>query len=312
MDILLCGSFDDEERNEWLDTLRTAFPDGRWHLTKDAIDPREIQAAVVANPLPGSLQGLPNLQLIQSLWAGVDRLMQDKSLPSQVPIARMVDPTMNQAMAETALWATLSLHRGFFRYAAQQRSGRWQQWPQRRANEVKVTVLGMGQMGRCCAHALAAQGYRVTGWRTKRAETDGGINICSGDEALAKLLAESDVVINLLPLTTETVGILNARLFAAMRPATGLVNLARGAHLVDADLLAALDNGQIGHAVLDVFNQEPLPVDHPFWRHPQVTLLPHVAAMTDNRSAAAIVAENLRAIRDGKPLANLVDRARGY
>lgn len=312
MEILLCGSFDDEERNEWLKMLQAAFPDGRWHSSHDSFDPHNIQAAVVANPLPGSLQGLPNLQLIQSLWAGVDRLMQDESLPNQVPIARMVDPMMNRAMAETALWATLSLHRGFFRYAAQQSSGVWQQWPQRRADEVNVAVLGMGQMGSTCAHALAAQGYQVTGWRTKRAATEDSINTYAGEEALATLLAASDVVINLLPLTAETRGMLNAQLFAAMRHGAGLVNLARGAHLVEADLLAALDNGQIGHAVLDVFNQEPLPVDHPFWRHPQVTLLPHVAAMTDNRSAAAIVAENLSALRDGKPLANLVDRARGY
>lgn len=312
MEILLCGSFDDQARNEWLAVLRAAFPDGRWLTPQDSFDPAKIEAAVVANPLPGSLQRLPNLRLIQSLWAGVDRLMQDASLPSQVPVARMVDPTMNQAMAQTALWATLSLHRGFFRYAAQQHSGVWQQWPQRRADEVSVTVLGMGQMGRCCAHALAAQGYKVTGWRAKPAATGDGIESYTGHKALATLLAESDVVINLLPLTAETRGILNARLFANMRYGAGLVNLARGAHLVEADLLAALGEGRIGHAVLDVFDQEPLPVDHPFWQHPQVTLLPHVAAITDNRSAASIVAENLRALRDGTPLANLVDRARGY
>lgn len=312
MDILLCGSFDDDERNKWLETLAAAFPDGRWHVTKEAVDPRQIRAAVVANPLPGSLLGLPNLELIQSLWAGVDRLMQDESLPAQVPIARMVDPAMNQAMAETALWATLSLHRRFYRYAAQQHSGQWRQMPQRRADEVRVTVMGMGQMGQRCAGALAAQGYPVTGWRTKRGITEAGIDIHTGADALTRLLAESEVVINLLPLTPDTRGILDARLFAAMRPGAGLVNLARGAHLIEADLLAALASGQVGHAVLDVFNEEPLPVDHAFWGHPQVTLLPHVAAMTDNRSASAMVAKNLRALRDARPLANLVDRERGY
>ncbi len=312
MDIVVCGSFDDQERNQWLEALRTAFPEGRWHLSVDDVAADQIEVAVVANPLPGTLRQLPNLRLIQSLWAGVDRLMGDDSVPTHVPVARMVDPAMNQAMAETALWATLSLHRGFFRYAAQQRSGLWQQWPQRRADEYNVALLGMGQMGRCCARALVAQGYKVTGWSTRHLAMDDGIEVLGGTAALPTLLAGSDLVINLLPLTAETTGILDAKLFAAMRRGAGLVNLGRGAHLVEADLLAALADGQIGHAVLDVFREEPLPAEHPFWSHQQVTVLPHVAALTDTRSAARVVAQNLRALRDGRPLANLVDRARGY
>lgn len=312
MDIFLCGSFDDQDRNTWLEALRAAYPDGRWHHTLDTIDPQLIEAAVVANPPQGALRELPNLRLIQSLWAGVDRLVRDDTLPSDVPVARMVDPAMNRAMAETALWATLSLHRGFFRYAAQQRSGHWQQWQQHRAGEVRIALLGMGQMGRCAAQALTVQGYKVTGWSTRRAVTDEGIDVVCGRQALTELLAESDVVINLLPLTPDTTGILDAHLFAAMRRGAGLVNLARGAHLIEADLLAALSEGKIGHAVLDVFAQEPLPAEHPFWQHPNITVLPHVAAMTDTRSAAGVVAHNLRALRDGRPLANLVDRTRGY
>lgn len=312
MDILLCGTFDDHARDQWLAALREAYPEGRWHLSRETTAAEDIKVVVAANPAPGALQGLPSLELIQSLWAGVDRLLKDDSLPGQVPVARMVDPAMNQAMAETALWATLSLQRGFFRYAAQQADARWLQWPQRRADEMNVTVLGMGQMGRCCAHALAAQGYRVRGWRTREATTQNGIAIHCGSEALMQLAGDSDVLINLLPLTAETQGILDARLFSAMRPGAGLINLARGAHLVEADLLAALAQEQVGHAVLDVFDHEPLPPEHPFWRHPQVTVLPHIAAMTDERSAAAVVASNLRALRDGTPLANLVERDRGY
>jgi len=300
MKVLLCGSFDPGERDGWLQALGAAMHEARWLDESSArVRPAEVQAAVVANPPPGSLQGLPNLRLIQSLWAGVDRLLADTTLPAGVPIARMVDPAMNAAMAETALWAVLSLHRGFFAYARQQQQGLWQPLPQCRADEVGVLVLGQGQMGRTAAARIAALGYRVQGWRR-----DG--------TPLEPLLRQSQIVINLLPLTPETHGILNAALFAAMPQGASLVNLARGRHLVDADLLAALDSGHLQHAVLDVFHSEPLPAEHPFWRHPQVTVLPHAAAATDARSAAAVAVANLRAVRDGAPVAHLVEKTRGY
>jgi glyoxylate/hydroxypyruvate reductase A len=227
----------------------------------------------------------------------------------------MVDPAMNAAMAETALWAVLSLHRGFFDYAAQQRTGEWRQHGQRRADEVSVLVLGLGQMGSAVALRLAAQGYRVSGWRAAAAGDRPalpGVTVHTGTDALATLLPSTDIVVNLLPLTPATQGLLDARLFAALPGGASLVNLARGAHVVDADLLTALDSGHLCHAVLDVFHIEPLPPDHRYWLHPRVTVLPHVAALTDMRSAARVVAANLRALRDGAPLAHLVDRARGY
>lgn len=312
MHILLCGSFDDSERDDWLQALQRAFPAAHWHLSTDPLSAAQIEVAVVANPLPGSLQGLPRLRLIQSLWAGVDRLMDDASLPTDVPVARMVDPAMNRAMAETALWAVLSLHRGFFRYAAQQRGRVWRQWPQKRADEIQVTVLGLGQMGHGAALRLAAQGYQVAGWTARDRAADPVIEVLSGEETLHPLLGRSDIVINLLPLTPQTEGLLDKDFFNAVKPGAALVNLARGAHVIDADLLGALESGLVGHAVLDVMCQEPLPEDHPYWRHPRVTLLPHIAALTDTRSAAAVVAENLAALRDGKPLANLVHKQLGY
>jgi glyoxylate/hydroxypyruvate reductase A len=310
MDILLCGSFDDDERDAWLAELQDALPDVRWHLTATPANAELITAAVVANPPPGSLQGLPNLRLIQSLWAGVDRLLSDPSLPD-APVARMVDPAMSAAMAETALWATLSLHRHFYDYARQQRACDWQQLPQRRADEIQVTLLGTGQMGRVCAMRLLAQGYRVTGWNL-RGGTLEGLPLEYGMDALRPLLARSDIVINLLPLTPQTRDLLDRHFFEALRPGAGLVNLARGGHLVETDLLQALASGQVGHAVLDVFRSEPLPAAHPFWSHPRVTVLPHVAAATDMRSAARIAVHNLRALRDGQPLSDLVERSRGY
>jgi glyoxylate/hydroxypyruvate reductase A len=251
------------------------------------------------------------LRLIQSLWAGVDKLLADASVPADVPLARMVDPAMNEAMAETALWAVLSVQREFFAYARQQHEPVWRQLPQRRADETTVAVLGLGQMGRTCALRLAGNGYRVAGW--SRSETKvAGIDTFAGEAALVSVLADADVVVNLLPLTDATRGLFNAQTFARMSRGSALVNLARGAHVVEADLLAALASGQLGHAVLDVFANEPLPAAHPFWSHPRVTVLPHVAALTDPRSAARIVARNVAALREGRALENLVDRSRGY
>lgn len=310
MDLLLCGSFDSDERDAWLAELQRALPDACWHLQITPENAGCIVAAVVANPPPGSLQGLPGLRLIQSLWAGVDRPLDDPSLPD-VPLARMVDPAMSTAMAETALWATLSLHRRFFDYAQQQRDGDWYPLPQQRADEIEVTVLGMGQMGRTCARRLLETGYRVTGWNL-HGGAFAGLVLEHGLEALWPLLARSDIVINLLPLTAQTADLLDRRFFAAMRRGAALVNLARGGHLVEADLLEALDSGQLARAVLDVFRQEPLATNHPFWCHPRVTVLPHIAAATDMRSAASIVAQNLQALRDGRPISYLVQRKRGY
>lgn len=346
MNILLAGRWGAGERAAWAHALQAALP--RHHLvmpealrpaaswmthqvsghagdpdddpaSDPASDPAEgvpresIEAAIVANPPAGSLQGLPSLRLIQSLWAGVDRLLDDGSLPDGVPVARMVDPAMNEAMAETALWAVLSLHRGFFVYARQQHERRWQVLPQRRADELAVLVLGLGQMGRASARRLRQQGYRVAAWSRGAAAPEPGVALHSGADGLHAALPGVQIVVNLLPLTPETRGLIDGRFIAALPRGAAIVNLARGAHVVDADLLAALDQGQVGHAVLDVFSAEPLPPEHPYWAHPRVTVLPHAAAQTDLRSAAAIAAASIEALAEGRlPSALLVDRGRGY
>jgi glyoxylate/hydroxypyruvate reductase A len=296
--VLFAGRFDAAERDDWWQALRAAAPEFAWRREDETFVAEAIDAAVVANPEPGLLARLPRLRLIQSLWAGVDKLLADATLPRDVPLARMVDPRMSAAMAETALWAVLGLHRRFFDYAAQQRDAVWLQHAQRRADEVRVLVLGAGAMGAAVAERLAAAGYRVQTWRTR--------------EGVPPPWADAQVVINLLPLTPATRGVLDARCFAALPRGASVVNLARGAHLVEADLIAALDRGHLHRAVLDVFATEPLPPEHAFWRHPRITVLPHVAALTDVASGAAVCADNLRALASGAPLAHLVDRARGY
>lgn len=330
MRIAFCTSLEPPEHAAWLQALRALCPEDAWH-TRWAKG-EHFDAAVVAQPPVGALEGLQGLRLIQSLWAGVDRLLTDSSLPTEVPLARMVDPSMTAAMAETAVWAVLSLHRRFFEYAGQQQRCQWHQWPQRRAQDVPVLVLGAGAMGLGVAHRLSLLGYPVGAWRRGGSDPqasgtghpgaapasaplstrDDAIPVLQGTAALDAALARCEILINLLPLTPHTRGFLNARLFCAMPAGSAVVNFGRGGHLVEADLLAALDQGRLQRAVLDVFGQEPLPSDHPFWQHPRVTVLPHVAALTDLHTAAQVVARNLQRLKAGQPVLHLVDRARGY
>ncbi len=316
MNLLLVGTFDDAERDRWREVLAAALPQHRLVLSAEEVLRADIEVAIVANPPAGALRELPGLRLIQSLWAGVDRLLADPTIPRGVPIARMVDPALASAMAETALWAVLSLHRGFFDYQQRQRQARWQQHAQRRADEVAITLLGFGAMGQACAQALRRQGYAVTAWTRSAGDAVSAVlpdvQRISGREALWRRLADSDIVINLLPLTPDTTGLLNAGFFNAMPRHGAVVNLGRGGHVVEADLLQCLDRGLLRHAVLDVFAVEPLPPEHPYWRHDRITVLPHAAALTDARSAARLVAANVQALAEGRAPAHLIDRVRGY
>ena len=350
MRILFAAQMDPQEAQAWLAALEEAAPGHEWqvhaplpgrdggsaapHASVPAgpfeahTSPGQADVAVVANPPQGVLAKVQGLRFIQSLWAGVDRLMADTTVPTHLPLARMVDPSMTAAMVESALWAVTALHRGFFDYAAQQQRAQWLQHPQRRADEIEVLVLGLGTMGAAVAAALAARGYRVAAWRRGAVgAVPAGVTVWQGPQGLKGLkglkgleglegleagLAQADVVLNLLPLTPHTRGLINGRFLSDMKPGAALVNFGRGGHVVEADLLAALAEGTLSRVVLDVFATEPLPPEHPFWHHPRVTVLPHVAALTDLRSAAAVVADNLGRLQQGRPLLHLVDRQRGY
>jgi glyoxylate/hydroxypyruvate reductase A len=273
-----------------------------------------LDAAVLLAPC--TVSTFPGLRFVQSAWAGVDKLLD--SVPPALPLARMADPGMADQMAETALWAALSLQRGFFAHGVA-RTWVKQSLPSPRAEAVHVLVLGAGLMGGAAAARLRANGYVVSAWRSAppaAAPAGGGAAApyaeLFGAAALAEALPAASILINLLPLTPATRGLLDAALFSRMPRGAGVVNLARGAHLVERDLLAALESGQVGHAVLDVFAEEPLPDAHPFWGHPRVTVLPHIAALTDPASASALAVANLRALAEGRPLKMLVNRERGY
>jgi len=274
-------------------------------------DPAEIDYALVWRPEPGFLASLPSLKLILSLGAGVDHLLGDPRLPRHLPIVRLVDPHMTNAMSEFVVLQVLRLHRRDLDYRAQQQAGVWRELDQPNAAGRRVGILGLGELGQDAAKKLKALGFDVAGWsRSEKAVA--GVGSYAGAAGLPLLLGRSEILVCLLPLTAETEGILNARTLALLPRGAALVNVARGAHLVEEDLLAALASGQISAAVLDVFRDEPLPAGHPFWHHPCVVVTPHVAAFTNPSTAAPIILDNIRRFEEGLPLLNRVDPARGY
>jgi len=274
-------------------------------------DPAEIDYALVWRPEPGLLAALPNLKLILSLGAGVDHLLGDPQLPRHLPIVRLVDPHMTAAMSEYVTLQVLRLHRSDLDYRAQQQAKEWRELDQKNAADRRVGILGFGELGQDAARQLRALGFDVAGW-SRSEKTAGGIACHAGAAGLPRLLARSEILVCLLPLTPETEGILNARTLALLPRGAALVNAARGAHLVEADLLAALAAGQLSAAVLDVFSEEPLPLGHPFWHHPRIVVTPHVAAFTNPATAAPIILDNIRRFQAGQPLLNRVDPAQGY
>ncbi len=291
---------------EWQAELGKLMPEVELRVWPELGDPTEIDAALVWRPPQGLLDQLPNLKLIISLGAGADHILADPTLPPGIPILRLVDPYMTVAMSEYVMMQVLRLHRQDPAYLAQQHALTWRPLPQPNAAERRVGVLGLGVLGGDAALRLKVLGFDVAGWsRTERKLA--GIPSFHGADGLAALLGRSEILVCLLPLTRETEGILDARLFARLPRGAAIVNCARGGHLVEADLLAALDSGQLSAAVLDVFREEPLPQQHPFWRHPRILVTPHVAAATHPATAAAAVADNLRRLDEGRPLLNRVD-----
>ena len=273
--------------------------------------PDEIDYALVWRPEPGLLGSLPNLKLILSLGAGIDHILRDPQLPRDVPIVRLVDPHLSNAMGEYVALQVLRLHRRDLDYQAQQRAGIWRELPQKNAEARPIGLLGFGEIGQNVGRKLAALGFPVSGW-SRRGRAVAGFATYAGAAGLTQLLGGSEILVCLLPLTPETRGILCTATFEALPSGAGLVNAGRGAHLVEDDLIPALDRGRLSAAVLDVFREEPLPSGHPFWHHPRILLTPHIAAATNPATAAAIVLDNIRRFECGLPLKNRVDPAQGY
>jgi glyoxylate/hydroxypyruvate reductase len=295
----------------WAAALRRHVPELELAPSRAIADPAGIEIALAWQPEPGALARFPKLRLVHALGAGVEELLRDPGLAPGVPVVRLVDPAMTRAMGEYVQLQVLRLHRQDPAYRAQQARREWRELPEPETGARRVGIMGLGVLGSEAALRLKVLGFDVAGWsRTERRLK--ALPCSFGKDALLHFAARSDILVCLLPLTPETENILDARLFAALPRGAAVVNCGRGAHLVEDDLLAALQSGQVSTAILDVFRTEPLPPSHPFWDHPGVILTPHVAAATSPDTAAPIVAAALSRFTQGRKPANLVDRVRGY
>ncbi|MFT4063519.1 2-hydroxyacid dehydrogenase [Paraburkholderia sp.] len=299
----------------WLHDLARALPDADLREWQPG-DRAPADFAVVWRPPREMLAGRDTLRAIFNLGAGVDAILalereQPGTLPRNVPLIRLEDTGMGAQMAEYVTHAVLRYLRCFDEYDAQQRERRWKALEPHPRATFTVGVLGLGVLGTQVARTLASFGLPVRGYSRGAKQID-GVTTFAGEARFDAFLDGAKVLVNLLPYTPDTAGVLNARTFARLARGAYLVNVARGAHLVDTDLLAALASGQLAAATLDVFHEEPLPADHPFWREPRITITPHTSALTLREESVAQVASKIGALLRGEPVSGVVRAERGY
>ncbi|SOY91630.1 Glyoxylate/hydroxypyruvate reductase A [Cupriavidus taiwanensis] len=294
----------------WARYFAEHAPDLDFRVWPDAGDLAEVEYLIAWQAPAELIARLPRLKVFFSSGAGVDHV-DFSALPEHVPIVRMVEPGIINGMVEYVSLAVLALHRDFFDYVAAKAARIWDPLEVPPASARTVGVMGMGALGCAVLERLASYGFNLRGWNRSVREIE-GVESFAGPDQLQPFLAGCDMLICLLPLTPATRGILNRELFSLLPAGAALINVGRGPHLVDADLLEALDSGRLSRAILDVTEPEPLPAEHPFWTHPRVFLTPHVASMTQPESAAPILLENVRRHQRGEPLADVIDRYRGY
>ncbi|MDB5732138.1 MAG: D-isomer specific 2-hydroxyacid dehydrogenase NAD-binding [Variovorax sp.] len=295
----------------WIEGLRAALPEADVEVWSPGAAPADH--AVVWAPPQRFLDEQPHLRGLFNIGAGVDALLRLK-LPPQTRVVRLDDAGMSVQMAEYVCHALIRHFREFDGYEAEAREGRWSYRKPRERQDFPVGIMGLGVLGERVARAVAQFEFPVNGWSRSPKAID-GVRSFAGEGGLDAFLAASRVLVCLLPLTPDTRGILRRETLGRLhggRPGGYLINVARGAHLVDDDLIALLDSGQLAGAMLDVFEVEPLPAGHPFWRHPKITVTPHASARTLRDESIAQIAGKIRAMERGEPVAGVVDAQRGY
>ncbi|NVK73587.1 MAG: glyoxylate/hydroxypyruvate reductase A [Oceanospirillaceae bacterium] len=300
------------EQTNWIEQLSAAMPNEVIVPLNDLTLEQRLQCdiAIVANPNPSDLLSLPSLKWVHSVWAGVERMLNELESPP-FSIVRLIDENLSATMSEAVLAWTLYLHRDMPIYAKQQANTVWQQQPMVRAKDRRIGVLGLGELGRVSAQRLAANGFSVAGWSRHPKQID-GVECFYGEGGLTHLLKQTDILVCLLPLTKETQGLMGQQNLSLLPVGASLINFARGPVIDDEALLKKLETGDMSHAVLDVFVQEPLPQEHVYWKHDRVTVLPHISAPTHLVSASEIVAKNIKAYRLTGNIPPAVDLLRGY
>lgn len=280
-----------------------------WH---EDVDPASVDYALVWAPDAGRLATFPNLKLIISAGAGVDHILADPHLPRHLPIARMVTARTQTEMAEFVLTSALMLTRDIKRVVDNQARRHWELFDSLRvAADVRVGIMGLGHLGVAAAQLLSRVGFQVSGWSRGASKLE-GLPSYAGQEQFGEFLGNTDLLVCLLPATEATKGILNTTTMSQLPRGASLINAGRGAHMVEKDVIAALDSGQLHQAVLDVFEAEPLPVESPLWSHPGIIITPHCAAIPDRKERARHTSWLIAANERGEALPNIFDPGRGY
>ena len=306
------GNVNDEERTEWLDTINQ-------HSRLATIKPlpalseterQQAKLVVVADPDPNDLRLLPHLEWIQSLWAGVEKIL-SADIDPRISVVRLTDPMMAESMAQAVLSACLYLHLNMPHYRQQQNEKQWSPIIHKTTDNCNVSIFGLGKLGTHAALKLKQNHFTVRGW-SRSAKSIDLFETFNATSGLQQLVEKTDIAVLLLPLTSDTEGLFNHQLLAQLPAGASIINFARGPIIVEQDLLKHLETGHIDHALLDVFNKEPLPADHPLWSHPRVTVLPHISGPTTVATAAKIAAQNIDRYLDQGRIPDAVDRTRGY
>ncbi len=300
-----------EPPRPWELALERVVPGIEVRIWPEAGSRGSVDYVLCWNPPAGVFRGMDNLKAVFSLGAGIDHLAGHTSLPENVPVVRMVEPALTEGMTEYVIYQVLRFHRHMDDYDAQQSRTEWRVLTQARPRDRRIGIMGLGMLGQVAAAKLRALDFDVSGWSRSEKKIR-GIRSFAGSGALDAFLQRTDILVCMLPLTPETEGIINRRHLTRLPKGAYVINVARGRHLVEEDLLAVLDSGHIAGAALDVFHKEPLPPDHPFWSHPKVTVTPHIASLTNPETGARAIADNIARCESGKPLQNVVDFSRGY
>lgn len=302
----------DKEVQPWLKAFAEQAPELDVRVWPDDGDRAEVTFALCWKHPQGVLRQYPNLKCISSMGAGIDHLLNDTDFPGGVPVVRLVDPNLASAMFEYVNAAVMYFQRAFDVYRIRQQQALWQQNQPKSNGQTTIGIMGLGQLGSHVGAQLADLGFHVVGW-SRAGKSVKGIEGYAGDEGLTAFLAQSEILVCLLPLTEQTRGILNAELFSQLPKGACVINVARGEHLVEQDLIQGLDNKQLRGACLDVFSQEPLPQDHPFWQRQDVIVTPHCSSITLPSSVVEQIVENYLAVtQQDRVLVNQVDIQRGY
>lgn len=301
----------DHRLPKWVEALSGAAPEIPIYNYREAHPKEEVVMAILWKHPMGILGDYPNLRCIASFGAGVDFIFDDPDIPKNLPVTRVVDPKLAADMSEFVTAVILNYLKNLNHYKADQLLGQWLPRPYRRIEDTRVGIMGMGALGMQLASDLLSLNFQVVGWASSEKDIT-EVPVYVGESQKNDFLSRADILVCLLPLTEETRGILNKQVFMALPTGAYVINVARGGHLVDTDLIEAIGNGQLSGASLDVFHSEPLGKDHPFWSHPAINMTPHIASVSDRESVIPQLLDNYRRLIAGQPLQNLVSRAKGY